>query len=449
VQIFSTLDVAIQADTEAAVKKHIDSLQLNLKYRHARRLGMSRKMKLNLDTIIAHFDSIYPIFDSRYIAPERKKPDSLRRIPDSLWYRELQAAAIVIENETGAVRAMVGGLDFKTSKFNRAVQSVLQPGSSFKPFVFAAAMDNGAAPSDSVNDQPITIPDPKDPNKVWRPDNYGKKFSGYMTVREALYRSKNLPAIQIGMKYGLHNLVNYARNFGLKHRLAAVPSLAIGSIGATLMEITSAYTVFPNRGTRIEPYMIEKIESKNGEVLENNFKQESVVLRPPAAYLMVSMMRDVNTRGTAAKIWSSGFHVPSGGKTGTTNDYTDAWYVGFTPKYTMGIWVGIDSHIPMGIGHTGGQAAVPIWTEVMKKAHKDLPRMDFKMPKGITSASICKGTQKLASDLCPASITELFTPSNRPTEAFSEADLNTERKSSEATRFSREQKNTTGRRRTF
>lgn len=418
-KIYTTLDQDIQRNTEFAVDSVIGSLQENLKYRHGRYMRMPKYLKLDIDTIVAHWDSLYPLFKRDFLDPDTNGT----RFPDSLRYRELQAAAIVIENKTGAVRAMVGGLDFETSKYNRAVQATRQPGSSFKPFVYATAMDNGASPSDSVTDQPITIPDPLDTNKIWRPHNYDYKFSGEMTYRRALYLSKNLPAIQIGQRYGLHNLVNYARKFGLKSPLSAVPSLTIGSIGATLMEMTSAYTVFPNGGNRIEPYLIESVQTKNGEVLERNIKQESIVLRPTSAYLMVNMLRDVNVRGTAAKIWAQGFHHPSGGKTGTTNDYTDAWYIGFSKHYTMGIWVGIDSHIPMGRGHTGGDAAAPIWISTMKKAHKDIPIEPFDMPAGITTATICKGTQKLATDLCSEKVSEIFTTSNKPTERVSLKDL--------------------------
>lgn len=418
-KIYTTLDQDIQRDTEFAIDSVIASLQENLKYRHGRYMRMPKYLKLDLDTIVAHWDSLYPIFKRDFLDPDTNGT----RFPDSLRYRNLQAAAIVIENKTGAVRAMVGGLDFETSKYNRAVQATRQPGSSFKPFVYATAMDNGASPSDSVTDQPITIPDPLDTNKIWRPHNYDYKFSGEMTYRRALYLSKNLPAIQIGQRYGLHNLVNYARKFGLKSPLSAVPSLTIGSIGATLMEMTSAYTVFPNGGNRIEPYLIESVQTKNGEVLEKNMKQESIVLRPTSAYLMVNMLRDVNVRGTAAKVWAQGFHHPSGGKTGTTNDYTDAWYIGFSKHYTMGIWVGIDSHIPMGRGHTGGDAAAPIWISTMKKAHKDIPIEPFDMPAGITTATICKGTQKLATDLCSEKVSEIFTTSNKPTERVSLKDL--------------------------
>ncbi len=428
-EIHSTMDLSIQRTVEEAVQKQLESLQNDLKYRHARFLNLPAKFKMPLDSVVAHWDSVYALFDSIYMAPEKHRPDSMKRYPDSLQYKYLQTAAIVIENKTGAVLAMVGGKDFERSKFNRAIQSTRQPGSSFKPFVYAMAVDNGASPADSVNDQPITIPDPEHPEKSWRPANYEKKFDGFMTYRRALYRSKNLPAIQVAMDYGLNNLVNYANKFGLKQKFAAVPSLAIGSVGATLMEMTSAYTVFPNGGTRIEPYLIQDVTNRNGEVVEKNFKVAREVLSPQTAYILVDMLRDVNVRGTAAKIWASGFHVPSGGKTGTTNDYTDAWYIGFTPDYTMGVWIGQDNHRPMGRGHTGGQAAMPIWLETMQALYDTVKTYpEFKVPGGVVNKTLCKGTLLLAPEGCLDTFTDLFNARFAPTEycdcSGSDLDLN-------------------------
>ena len=416
VSIYTAMDSDLQKFLEVAIVNQLDTIQKKLKKKHAILLKMPRKFNLPLDTIVEHFDSLYSIFDSMYVQPEKSTPDSLRTYPDSLLYRHAQGAAIIIENKTGAVRALVGGRSFEESKFNRATQALRQPGSAFKPFVYATALDNGASPSDSINDQPITIPDPKDTSKVWRPENYSKKFSGYMTLREALYRSKNLPAIQLGLQYGLSNVVSYAKKFGINSRLWAVPSITIGSLGATVMEMTSAYSVFPNQGTRIEPYLIEKIKSKNGAIIEENFKEEHEVLSPETAFLMVNMLRDVNTRGTASKIWRSGFHHPSGGKTGTTNDYTDAWYIGFTKDYTMGVWVGTDDHRPMGRGHTGGDDAAPLWIEVMKKLHEDLPQKEFPKPPRVARVSLCPGTQLLRSPECSKGVLEYFHINQKPTE---------------------------------
>lgn len=417
IAVYSTIDPEIQAFAEQAAIKQIESVRRRIKRRSSRRLGLASKYKMPEDQVIANFDSVYALFKVDFLANDTVSDLTKRRFPDSLLYHHAEVAAILIENETGAIRAMVGGSDFNESKWNRTVQSLRQPGSAFKPFVYATAMDNGASPCDSVNDQPITIPDQDDPTKTWRPANFGHDFEGMMTLRRALYLSKNLPAILTGMKYGLNNVVNYSRKFGiLKAPLLAVPSLALGSVGATLMEITSAYTVFPNGGNRIEPYMIESIVDRNGETIERHMKVEHEVLRAPSAYLMVDMLKDVNVRGTAARVWGSGFYHPSGGKTGTTNDYTDAWYIGFTKQYTMGVWIGPDTPGTMGAGHTGTVDALPIWLEVMKELHKNLPKQSFSMPAGVASKAICSFTGKVAGEFCSSKTYCLYTSGYAPEE---------------------------------
>ena len=419
VSIYSTIDPDIQAYADSVAQVQVEKVRRRIKYRAVRRLFLANKYDMPEDSVVAHFDSIYALFKKDYLVNDTNPDPKKRRFPDSIQYHHAEVAAILIENETGAIRAMVGGSDWNSSRWNRAVQSLRQPGSSFKPIVYATAMDNGASPCDSVNDQPVTIPDPddKDKNKVWRPANFGHDFEGMMTLRKALYKSKNLPAILTGMKYGLSNVVNYARKFGIvKAPLLAVPSLALGSVGATLMEMTSAYTVFPNGGNRIEPYMIESIVDKNGETIEKNMKVEHEVLRAPSAYLMVDMLKDVNVRGTAARVWASGFTHPSGGKTGTTNDYTDAWYIGFTKQYTMGVWIGSDSPGTMGAGHTGTEDALPVWLAVMTELHKDLPRLPFPVPAGVSSRGICNYTGKVAGEFCAEKTYCLYTAGYAPTE---------------------------------
>lgn len=417
ISVYSTIDPDIQRYAEQVANKQLERVRKRIQSRSVWQLGLNSKYKMKNDSVIAHFDSVYALFTKDYLAKDTASADSLRRYPDSLRYHKAQVAVVLIENQTGAIRAMIGGGDFEETKWNRAVQTTRQPGSSFKPLVYATAMDNGASPCDSVNDQPITLPDPKDTTKYWRPANYTKEFEGWMTYRRALYQSKNLPAIQVAMKYGLNNVVNYSRKFGLKAPLQAVPSLALGSIGATLMEMTSAYTVFPNGGNRIEPYMIEGIRGKNGELIEKNLKVEHEVLKKPSAYIMVDMLRDVNIRGTAARVWGSGFYHPSGGKTGTTNDYTDAWYIGFTKQYTMGIWVGTDAFVPMGPGHTGTEDALPIWISVMTELHKNLPKESFPVPGGVVSRSVCNYTGKVAGHYCSATSYCLYSAGYGPEES--------------------------------
>ena len=417
VQIYSTIDPEIQTIAENAAVEQIKKIRRRIQYRATRRLKLTQKYNLPEDSVVAHFDSIYALFKKEYLALDTAKDPSKWRFPDSIRYHHAEVAAIVIENETGAVRAMVGGSDFEKSRWNRTIQSLRQPGSSFKPFVYATAMDNGASPCDSVNDQPITIEDPEDPSKTWRPANFGHDFEGMMTLRRALYLSKNLPAIVTGMKYGLNNVVNYARKFGIQRApLQAVPSLALGSVGATLMEMTSAYTVFPNGGTRIEPFLIDSIVDKSGEIMEKRSLVEHEVLRPASAYLMVDMLKDVNIRGTAARVWANGFQHPSGGKTGTTNDYTDAWYIGFTKQYTMGVWIGPDSPGSMGAGHTGTEDALPIWFNVMKEIHKDLPKLQFPVPAGVSSRRVCNYTGKKAGEFCSSTTYCLYSSQYAPEE---------------------------------
>ncbi len=413
ISVYSTIDPNAQAIVEKAAFEQLAKVNRRLRQRAIYRLGLAKKYKMHNDSVLKNFDSVYADFSANFLAKDTAKT----LFPDSIRYRQPQVGVILIENETGAIRAMVGGKNFNESKWNRSVQTLRQPGSSFKPFVYAAAMDNGASPCDSVNDAPITIPDPLDTSKFWRPGNYSKEFKGMMTYRRALGLSQNLPAIQVGIKYGLKNVVEYARRFGVKKApLQAVPSLALGSVGATLMEMTSAYTVFPNLGTRIEPYYIEAIVSKNGEVIEKNYKIEHEVLKKPAAYIMVSMLQTVNTGGTAAKVWASGFHHPSGGKTGTTNDYTDAWYIGFTRQYTMGVWIGTDDFVPMGPGHTGTEDALPVWLNSMPAIHKNLPELQFPVPAGVISKRICNYTGKVTGAYCNAATSCLYSAGSATSE---------------------------------
>ncbi|MCL2283125.1 MAG: PBP1A family penicillin-binding protein [Fibromonadales bacterium] len=413
ISIYSTIDPGAQKIVETAALEHLVVVDKRLRQRAIQILGLPKKYNMSAEAVLKSFDSVYADFSKNYLAKDTAK----KIYSENNRYRPAQVGVILIENETGAIRAMVGGKSFEESKWNRAVQTLRQPGSSFKPFVYATAMDNGASPCDSLNDAPITIPTPTDTSKYWRPGNFSKEFKGMMTYRKALGLSQNLPAIQVGLKYGLQNVVEYARKFGIKKApLEAVPSLSLGSVGATLMEMTSAYTVFPNGGNRVEPYYIEAIVGKSGEVIEKNYKVEHEVLKESAAYLMVSMLQTVNTAGTAARVWANGFHHPSGGKTGTTNDYTDAWYIGFTKQYTMGVWIGTDDFVPMGSGHTGAEDALPIWFNSMTQIHKNLPELQFPVPNGVYTRKICNYTGKIAGPYCNLSTGCLYTSGHAVTE---------------------------------
>ncbi len=411
--VYTTLDSGVQAVVESVFTANLEKIQRRIRYRTARQLDMPRLLKRNIDLVVRHWDETYPLFDSLYLRADTLEK---KRFPDSLRYRHAQAALVLLDNPTGAIRALVGGEDYQASKYNRAVQAKRSPGSSFKPFVYAAAVDNGAGPGEMLNDQPITIPDPTDSTKMWRPHNYEDEFEGKIDMRRALYRSKNLPAIETGMRFGLNTIVSYARKFGLKHNVPAVPSLSIGSAEATLMEMTSAYTAFPGLGVRPEPYLIEVIADKNGRSIYNNVSATHEVLSRQAAWIMTTMLVDVNIRGTAASVWASGFNYPSGGKTGTTNDYTDAWYIGFTPHYTLGVWVGVDSNMPLGPGHTGTSDALPMWLGVMRSLHKDLPLQGFTRPEGVIQARTCRLSGLVAQDFCPAYNEDFYIQGSQPSE---------------------------------
>jgi penicillin-binding protein 1A len=398
VTVQTTLDSSLQRFAESTAVANLRKTRNRIRYRTARAFNMPKLMKTELDTLVRHWDVYYPRFDSLFLRKDTSSEK--KRFPDSLRYVHAQVALVLLDNATGAVRAMVGGEDFQKSKYNRAIQAVRSPGSGFKPFVYAAAVDNGASPGDMLNDQPITIPDPLDSTKVWRPHNFEPGFDGKISMRRALYKSKNLPAIEVGMKYGLRTVVSYARKFGLTKNVPPVPSLGIGSCEATVMEMASAYTAFPNGGVRSEPYLVERITDKNGMLVYQHRPHTHEVLRPEAAWIMCSMLRDVNIRGTAASIWASGFNHPSGGKTGTTNDYTDAWYIGFTRRYTMAVWVGADDHKGMGPGHTGSDDAVPTWIAVMKFAERGNKLLEFPRPDGVEEASFCQVSGLMAQDFC-------------------------------------------------
>lgn len=417
VKVWSTLDSGLQRVAESSLVANLHKTRLRIRYRTARTFDMPRRLKMPIDSVVRHWDSTYALFDSLFFRADTNAEK--QRFPDSLRYVHAQAALILVDNATGAVRALIGGDNFERTKYNRALQATRSPGSSFKPFVYAAAVDNGASPADMLSDQPITIPDPVDSTKVWRPHNFEPGFEGKVSMRRALYRSMNLPAIEVGMKYGLGTVASYARRFGLEHSVPAVPSLSIGSCEATLLEMVSAYTAFPNGGVRTVPYLVSSIDDKAGNEVYRHFPETHEVLRKETAWILTTMMRDVNIRGTAARVWASGFDWPSGGKTGTTNDYTDAWYVGYTNLYTCGVWVGADDHKGMGRGHTGSDDALPIWLDVMFAAMKGKKKTEFPRPEGVVQATVCTVSGLVAQPFCEATNTDWFLASSVPTEPCS------------------------------
>lgn len=398
--IYTTCNVDAQIKAEKDLIKHLDTVQ-----RAPNRLFISsnrawEKIGVPRDTMYEHFDSLY-----------NKHIDVFDTLHDSLKLRELQSSIVVIENNTGAVRILVGGKDFYESRFNRATQSNRQPGSAFKPFVYASALQNGYTPVTKVIDKPVTI---KSNGQSWRPENFEKEFFGPISISNALKRSVNLVAIQILLDVGYDDIIGLARKMGLEKDLPVVPSLAIGACEATNMELTSAYTGFANNGHKHTPYLIESITDKNGREIYRHKPDTIECLSPQVAFLMVQMMRGVVDGGTAMKVRQLGFHNPAAGKTGTTNSYSDAWFVGYTKQYSCGVWTGADQRRPMGHGVTGTYGAVPLWTSVMKTMHKGLRSKRFNVPKGVVSLPICKETSLIANDYCPHVSKTYFLSNNRP-----------------------------------
>ena len=284
-----------------------------------------------------------------------------------------QAALVAVDNSTGEIKAMVGGYSFDESKFNRATQAVRQVGSSFKVYVYSDAVENGATPFDTVVDAPFTT---ISGGQVYTPRNYDERFEGTITLRRALAGSRNVPAVKVAQRVGIDTIVEMARRFGITTPLPAYLPLALGAADMKLIEHASAFTVFPNDGIRIDPHMIRRVTSYDGALLEEAHPEVHDVLTPDTARTMVAMLEEVVQFGTGVHAKDLG--RPSAGKTGTTNDYTDAWYIGFTPSLTAGVWVGFDDkQISLGKRETGARAALPLWLQFMKRALARTPVEDF------------------------------------------------------------------------
>ncbi|HTZ31294.1 MAG TPA: PBP1A family penicillin-binding protein [Methylomirabilota bacterium] len=284
-----------------------------------------------------------------------------------------QAAMIAIDNPTGEIKAMVGGYSFEDSKFNRATQAVRQVGSSFKPYVYSTAIEKGSSPFDTIVDLPFTV---ISGGKPYSPHNYDEKFEGTITLRRALAGSRNVPAVKLAEKVGINSVVDMARRFGITTPLPPYLPLALGAADMKLIEHVSAFTVYPNDGIRIDPHMIRRVTSYDGALLEEAHPEVHDVLAPETARTMTAMLMDVVQFGTAIK--AKGVGRPAGGKTGTTQDFTDAWFLGFTAQITAGVWVGFDDkQISLGKRETGAQAALPIWMEFIEKGMGNLPAVEF------------------------------------------------------------------------
>ena len=298
----------------------------------------------------------------------------------------VQGALLALDNSNGDVKAMVGGRDFEQSKFNRSTQALRQVGSSFKPYIYTAAIDEGLTPDDTVLDAPITFSTPSGP---YTPHNYDGKFEGVITFRHALAESRNIPALKVTERVGgIKTVIDYARKFGITSPLPAYLPVALGAADITLSEQTAAFTTFPNDGVRVIPRYIRKVTTYDGRVLEEDYPEVRDVISSRTARIMVSMLREVVLHGTGFA--ASKLKHPLGGKTGTTNDFTDAWFVGFSPSLTCGVWVGYDEKKTLGDKETGARAALPIWIDFMRVALVGRDSEDFAAPPPTTPAAVAQ-----------------------------------------------------------
>jgi penicillin-binding protein 1A len=309
---------------------------------------------------------------------------------------------------------MVGGWDFNRSKFNRAVQAYRQLGSTFKPIVYTAAIDRGFTPATVIIDTPVSYPAGN--GEIYSPQNYDHKFEGAVTIRRALEQSRNIPAIKMMETLGPKAVVSYAKRFGFDQEFPPYLPIALGAGDGTLLEVTSAYTVFPNQGVRMKPIDVLKVMDRDGNLLEENRSEPVDVIRADTAFVMTNLLRGVVQRGTGEA--AASLKWPLGGKTGTVDENTDAWFVGFDPDITVGVWTGLDEKKSIGATETGARAALPIWMEFMKayiegRSDQDAPP-EFEAPGNIVFLPVDRTSGVVADAETPGAIVEAFIAGTQP-----------------------------------
>jgi penicillin-binding protein 1A len=324
----------------------------------------------------------------------------------------MQGAVIAIDVRSGFIKALVGGRSFEQSKWNRATQAKRQPGSAFKPFIYLAAIENGYTPADVILDAPVVLDLPN--GDVWKPSNFTERFEGEVSLRHALNFSINIAAIRLLMALGPISAINYAHRLGIKSDLENVYALALGVSEVSLLEMTSAYAAIAAGGIRFEPLIVKKVVDREGKVLEENFTYREEVLDARSNFMITNMMESVVNEGYGRTARRMGFKSPAAGKTGTTDDCTDAWFVGFTPEIAVGVWAGFDQKRSMGRRMTGGRVACPIWTNVMMAYYGDRVGDPFPEPEGIVHKVICEESGLLMGTACSEVRREVFIEGTEP-----------------------------------
>jgi len=428
-QVSLGIQAARLASNKIGEERQLGRITLsNMKW--AKKLIVSKDKTRNVKTA----DKILKVGDVVFVeAVSKDKPGEykLRQAP------EVQGALVAMDPHTGRVLAMVGGFSFSDSQFNRATQAHRQPGSSFKPFVYAAALDNGYTPSSVVLDGPIRIDQGGDLG-IWEPKNYGNTYAGPSTLRLGIEKSRNLMTVRLAKDMGMPLVVEYAKRFGIYDNLLPVLSSSLGSGETTVMRMSAGYSVLANGGKQIKPSIIDRIQDRYGKTIfkheericetctvsEWNGQDEPVlvdtreqVLDPMTAYQMTSMLEGVVQNGTAKILKKLG--VPVAGKTGTTNEEKDAWFMGYTPDLVTGVYVGFDTPRPMGKGNTGGGLAAPIFKDFMQAALEGKKPVDFRVPRGIKLININRKTGLASNRTGDNYILEAFKPGTSPPSVFS------------------------------
>jgi penicillin-binding protein 1A len=335
----------------------------------------------------------------------------------------VQAALLCMEAGTGEVRAMIGGRDFFESHFNRAIQSRRQPGSAFKPIIYAAALDKGFTPATGIVDSPIVFAD-RQTDILWKPENYDRTFHGLTLFRDGLIFSRNIITVKILREIGIGYAVDYARKFGITSFLDRDLSLSLGSSGMSLLEMVQAYSVFANQGALVPSCFIQKIVDRDGNVVYECRTEPEKVIEESTAYIITHLMEEVVKSGTGRRVRA--LNRPVAGKTGTTNQLNDAWFVGYTPEYITGVWVGFDDQKPLGKNETGARAASPIWLDFMQQALKGKPVRTFPVPDSVVFARIDVDTGLLPVPETRRTIFECFKEGSAPTQYSRRSDQLTE-----------------------
>lgn len=377
-----------------------------------------------LDTLIKRGDVVLAAVKS--VDEEKKTAEAvLDQEP------QVEGAFMAVDPLTGQVKAMVGGYSFRRSQFNRATQALRQTGSTIKPVIYTAAIENGFTPATIVQDWPHNFVD-KWTGEPWTPPNYDGKYKGAVTVRRGLEESRNVVTAKILDSISPQVGVQYCRKFGITSTVYPYLSLALGSFEVTLQEMVSVFSTFPNKGVRITPYLISRVEDRDGNVLEEARVESDEVLSPQVAYIMTSMLHGVCSPGGTA--WPvAGMDKPFGGKTGTTNKFTDAWFIGFSPSLCAGVWIGYDTQISLGNRQSGAVAALPIWKDFFQAVIDDEKKRaeeagvevaveEFEIPPNLTFAEVDRKTGLLATPFCLFPFREVFLPGSEPVRFCSHQD---------------------------